>query len=1038
MRWSSVSMAFKFVLTMTLAWCLPIVVQAQATGTIRGRVVDAGSERPLSDVQVLVSGTAIGAVTTANGDYTLASVPMGARDLTVRRLGYARAAQSVTVTPNSAVVANFSLKQAASQLDAVVVTGTAGAQEKRTIGNAVTQIDVAELTRKTSTMTVTDVLQGRTPGVTVSAGAGTPGTSAEITVRGYGSFTNNRPVIYVDGVRMDTDDLGTFNPTGSGTGGASGQRTSALDMVNPQDIESLEVLKGPAAATLYGADAAGGVIQIITKKGSRGQQPLRWSVRSELGNNSWGVGQLTNYTVCSPTRKAAVDAAGVPLWSGCQGKADNELLTDTPLSRDPRALRSGAVRNMSLSLRGGGDRYSYYLSADGIHNEGYNFNNLDARKSLRTNFTFNPNTATDFNINVGYIRQDLSLPLGDEAFNGLLLSAARGIPGRTRPRDALLGWGSIEPGLANLYNNTTGSDRMTISSTVNYSPFKWWRNRMIAGLDLRSTTAQILSLPGDPDVPAGLNALRAPKTYNYTLDYSSSFVAELPRSLQSTTSVGSQITARRDETISATGSQLPTREITIIGSALSISGSNGFSEFNSVGIYGQQQFGWKNRLFVTGAVRADDHSSFGANFDAILYPKLSLSWVASEEPALKRYFDAIQASDFRFRTAWGRAGRAPDPYTALQSYGSTRVALGPNGVGGGLTARTFGNPDLKPELGEEVEIGFDTDLLRGRAGVELTYYNKNMRDLLVPLALPPSVGFPGSVQQNLGKTRNDGVELGLNGTPVQMKHVTWESRLNMTWNHNKLLLLDTIRTEEVPTGASYSPGLQRNRVGYPLGSYFVRYPSRTADGSYILNRNAAGLITSAVYDTAFQFLGPAIPTRSVSFSNTLTIFKHFRLYGLLDFQGGHYLYNHKEYNRCATVADGPNCAFLNQADLIGTPRLDTLRAVFGGSSTPTTITSPMAQTLYIEKADYMKLRDLSLTWTVPNGWAQRVKLESASLVLAGKNLRLWTDYSGLDPEVNGYSNNQVRGSGNAAQFVRVDAYSFPMTRRYTVTANITY
>jgi TonB-dependent starch-binding outer membrane protein SusC len=372
------------------------------------------------------------------------------------------------------------------------------------------------------------------------------------------------------------------------------------------------------------------------------------------------------------------------------------------------------------------------------------------------------------------------------------------------------------------------------------------------------------------------------------------------------------------------------------------------------------------------------------------------------------------------------------------SDGSTRVALSPTTVGGALVTRTYGNPDLKPELGEEIELGFDAEFVGGRAGTEFTYYRKSMRDLLVPVALPPSLGFAGSVLQNLGQTLNQGVEMGLTGTPWDRRNVTWETRLNLTWNKNRLVALDTFRTEEIPGGASYTPGLQRNRVGYPLGSYFARYPTRDANGNYVLNRNAAGVITTPVYDTAFTFVGPAIPTRSWSFSNTLTLFKNFRLYGLLDFQGGHYLINYKEYNRCALAADGPNCALLNQPGLQGTAQLDTLRAVYGITGTPLTVTLPMTQTQYLEKADYVKLRDLSLTWMMPSSLSQRLRMESANIVLSGKNLGLWTDYSGLDPEVNGYSNNQLRGSGNAAQFVRVDAYSWPMARRYTVQLNVTY
>jgi len=710
-----------------------------------------------------------------------------------------------------------------------------------------------------------------------------------------------------------------------------------------------------------------------------------------------------------------------------------------------------------MSLRGGGDRYSFYVSADGIHQQGVFRNNNDDRRSIRTNFTFDPNNLVNFNVNVGYIRSRLRLPLGDEAFNGLLLSAARGIPGLVKASPSLDGWGSVAPTAANAYDNQTVTDRLLLASTVNFTPFRWFRNRLTAGMDLRASTAQLLSLPGDIDTPAGLNAMRSPKSTNITLDYTGSAEWNVNPALIATTSVGGLVQSNKLETISATGSQLPTREITTIGAALSVSGANAYSEFNQVGAYVQEQLAWRNRLFLTGALRFDDASSFGTDFDALVYPKASLSYVLSEEPAVQSLFEAARINSFRFRGAWGMAGRAPAPFSATQTYGSTRVAIGPTGVGGSITASSFGNPDLKPEKGTEIELGFDSEALSGRAGLELTYYRKDMTDLLVPIALPPSLGFSGSQTQNLGKTRNSGIELSLFGTPVSMRNFVWEPRLNYTMNKNLLVALDTIRScdvwhlaagascptgrspaEELPGGASYSPGMQRNRVGYPLGSYFLRQPSRDANGNYILNKNAAGAFTSAQYDTTFRFIGQATPKRLISFSNTFTLFKNFRVYALLDHQGGHYLFNYKEFNRCVTVSSGPNCERLNRAELIGTPQLDTLRAVYGVNGDPLTLTSPSTQSLYVEKADFIKLRDVSLTFTVPERFARMARTESMNFVLSGRNLAMWTDYSGLDPEVNGYSNNQLRGSGNAAQFLRVDAFAQPMLKRYTFSVNVTY
>jgi hypothetical protein len=317
----------------------------------------------------------------------------------------------------------------------------------------------------------------------------------------------------------------------------------------------------------------------------------------------------------------------------------------------------------------------------------------------------------------------------------------------------------------------------------------------------------------------------------------------------------------------------------------------------------------------------------------------------------------------------------------------------------------------------------------------------------VAIALPPSAGFTGSQLQNLGSTLNDGVELSLNATPLDRRNFQWESRVNFAYNRNKLLALDTIRTcqpwfgekcqpgkslaEDIPGGASYTPGLQRNRPGFPLGGFWVRYPLKDANGNYVFTGTSPNLVP--VYDTAFKYVGPAWPPRTASWSNTFSVFGSIQVYSLFDYQGGHYQMNQKEYNRCATVANGPNCERLAKP---GVSPED--RALWGGASTPTNVTVPMTQTLYLEKADFVKLRDVSVSYTLPRSLTSKTRMESASIVLSGHNLKMWTKYSGLDPEVNGYGSNVVRGSGSSSQFVRVDAYSMPMTRRYTMQLNVNY
>src|SRR5690606_38725149 len=244
-------------------------------------------------------------------------------------------------------------------------------------------------------------------------------------------------------------------------------------------------------------------------------------------------------------------------------------------------------------------------------------------------------------------------------------------------------------------------------------------------------------------------------------------------------------------------------DITLISAAATTVGGNGFSENKSLGLYVQEQIGWRNRVFLTGAIRADDNSSFGEAFDWIYYPKAQLSWVLSDEPALGRFFEKARIDDFKFRTAWGEAGQAPAPFSATQTY-TVNKAVRPDGtVVSALQAQSFGNPDLVAERGTEYEIGFDAGLLGGRVGVELTYYNKRMKDVIVAQSAPGSSGFAGTfyggtqaILRNLGETLNTGVELAVYATPVQRPRIAWDVNLTLATNSNELVAFGDDRRED--------------------------------------------------------------------------------------------------------------------------------------------------------------------------------------------------------------------------------------------------
>jgi TonB-linked SusC/RagA family outer membrane protein len=1016
----------------------------QANGTVRGRVIDAVTKRGIPDAQVMIGGTGIRTVTNGNGEYSVASPP-GSHDVSVRRIGYNRKTQTVTVPSAGSVDADFEVLVAASQLDAVVVTGTGGAVEKRTLGNSITQLDVAELTGKTTMVNVTEVLQGKTPGVSVLPGSGMPGTAGEIRIRGASSLAGYKPVVFVDGVRYNIDDLGQFAATGGGTAGLaqSSQVTSALNNLNPNDIESIEVVKGPAAATLYGAEAANGVIQIITKKGTRGQQAMRWSFRGERGTNHWNLLPEDNYTTCEKQKQDTVDINKNHLWPGCQGIPVNTVITDNPLARDTRAIRTADLSRVSMNLRGGGDKYAFYISGGRDIEQGVFFNSDNTLTSVRSNFGFNPTDKSDIQINVNWQDGRLRLPIQDESANGLLLSARRGLPGRA----SLLGtgnegWRTISPTQANVYKNFTKTQRLTLSTTASLNPWRWMQNRLTVGIDNTDAEAQVLFLPGDidvsqdPDAASGANLRNEPLRRILTLDYAGTLLWDPRPSMEFTTKFGSQVVADKSEAVRATGIGIGAPDVTLVNLLQRSTGGESFTENNSVGYYGQEQLGWNDRLFITGALRADDHSAFGTNFNWIIFPKFSMSYVMSEEPRFRGMLQSAHVSSLKLRGAWGQAGRAPTAYSAPQTYTVDRVTLG-TATGSALRTATYGNPDLKPERGVETELGFDMGVASDRMNIDFTYYDKKTKDMLQSISIPPSTGFISTRLANLGEVTNSGFEVALSGTPIRVGNSAWDTRLSIATNKNRLVTFNVPgKILDTPVGQAYG-SVQQHRVGYPLGGFWLAPPLRcgidqpppgvaiqpcgSVAGEAMLTAAGAAIFNAG--DTARRYYGNSTPTRELSFSNTVTLFKNFHVYALLDHKGGFMVFNLQERNRCQGAND--NCARVNVAQArFPVTGADSVLfrelAVYRSASI-----SPE----WIQKGDFVKLREVSLTVDLPTSLISRTGAHAGTFMLSARNLKIWSDYEGVDPEVNTYG---------GRSFVRVDAYAAPMMRRLTAGFNLQF
>lgn len=1045
---------------MLLAGAAPL--WPQATGTIQGRVTAEVTAQPLVSVRIYaVENPRLQATTGEDGRYTLRGLPAGSYTIRASMLGFSRLETAVAVAAGQTVTADFSLRRAVISLDEVVVTGTAGAQERRTIGNSVGAISFNELD-PAPVANVVEALNARVPGLTLMANSGQTGSSSNIRIRGAGSLAGGyQPVFYVDGIRIES---GLTEAASTYQGG------TALDFINPDDIESIEVIKGPAAATLYGADAANGVIQIITKKGRRGAQGAQWTASLEVGQNEWtkDVGSNTTYWRCTAANQTSsswpgcqVVAGNLPAdsvkWWGKDADGNAQLFTgipaedvidvgdgtfviqDDPLFRHPAALRQGNVMDFNASVRGGSENMGYFLSFNKLTEDGVFFNNFSRRIGGRGNFDAQLSPNLDVGTHFSYTRTHLQQPLNNNASNSINRNAMRGRARAERP-DWEPGFRNFNPWLSNEFDRQNRVERMTIGVTTNWVPLDWFRHRVTLGLDRQSyreteftrqdTTGR---RPWGTIAATGEIEHEIPVIHRWTVDYTGSVDLDVSETFNSVFSAGMQLNARTYRGFFATGQGLVANNLNLVGAAASRTADEQLSEQTSLGFFFEERVGWRDRLFLTGAVRIDDNSAFGSDFSLVVYPKASLSWLISEED----FFNVGFADQLKLRFAWGQAGNSPAPFSADRTYTSGQGVAG-DALVNTLVISSFGNPDLKAETGTEWETGIDASLFNQRAGVELTYYNKRTVDALVNIPDPRSTGFGGNHLVNIGEISNTGIELLLTGSPIYSSNFGWDAALSFSTNNNKLATFNGAR-EEIIFGAFAD--VQRHREGFPLGGFWAVDVERDAAGEVVLRDGAGNIVTDpAVGNPTVQsscrwapsdptwdrnaecddiYMGPSRPTREAALTNTFTFFGNLRISALFDYRGGHFQW-------CAI------CSINSRIDL------NTWDVNTGGTALNPDVSAADVEAIrslqtisHITKADNVKFRELSLSYTFPESWTQFVPGGSRwSLTLSGRNLKIWTKYKGRgDPEVQ-------FNPGDSFQLL--DYASTPQTRRLSASLRVTF
>ena len=907
---------------------------------ITGTISDQRSGLPLPGAQVSVIGTTTGAMTDEKGHYRIPGVPAGTVRLRVRLLGYGLVERTVTVMDGTPAVVDVTLSSSPLALDAVVVTGTPGGTQVREIGNAVGRIDAAAIAQTSPSVNVQQVIGQRDPGVIVQPAAGMVGAGSAIRIRGTASLSlTNQPIIYVDGVRID-------NSASAGPAIRQGRTASRLNDFNPEDIESIEIIKGPAAATLYGTEASNGVIQILTKRGKSGAPRLDVTLRTGTNFMKDPEGRFRKTYGVNPNT-AQVDSFNIfDHYKQLTGKS---------------IFTNGALDNVDASVSGGSDAARYFASANYGVNHGivdYNWQNTGG---TRLNLSLLPSVKWKLDTYLNYGQNETRFAQAADGFgiwDMLVWSSPALLNTPTK------GFRYANPDIAGQIDSRSKVSRFTGGVDLRHQTTSWLTQQLKVGDDNGQTTNQILF----PRVPygdvnffgarsGGEKTLEAVTTTFNTLDYAATAKTDV-HSISTATSAGAQYYRKQVSVVSAVGSNFPTPDITTIGGAATTSSGETFIENKTLGMYVQEVLGFRNRLFITGAVRGDANSAFGSNFKAAYYPKVSASWVVSEEPFFQPYTSRV--SSLKLRGAWGEAGQQPDVFAALRLYAPQ---TGPGGVPV-VTPSSFGNPALRPERGKELELGFDLGLFNDRTTLTYTHYNKTTTDAIVLAPNRPSSGFPGATVQNLGKVRNWGNEIGLNVNVLNRQRVGWDLGVNYATAGNVVDDLGGVV-------------LQSARVGYPVGGIFFQRIataqfSPTGSLTNVTCESLNGAPPQSCSTAPQVYWGNSTPTWWGSVTNSVTLFEKLRLGANIDFQGGFHQVD-------GDIAFG-HTTFQNSAKDYGTPD-----PVFAAYQT----VIPRLGLGYFD-AGFAKLRELSASYQLPSALAGRTGAQTASVTAAWRNvLTLW-------------------------------------------------
>ncbi|MCH2449867.1 MAG: TonB-dependent receptor [Gracilimonas sp.] len=933
----------QFFLLVVISFCFTGVIWAQ-TGTIEGKVTDSqGEVLPGVNVVIDFGEEVLGASTDVEGNYRITSVPVGRVEVTARFLGFGSQTREVEVEAGEVATVNFSLTSSTIRMDELVVTGTGGEVSREKIGTSITSINTNDLLENASINSFDEILEGRAAGLRSVQTSGTVGGGNDLRVRGTSSFTlGQRPAVYIDGVRVDTRATewagggSRFSQEFSG-----GQGTDRLSDLSPNEIQTVEIVKGAAAATLYGSDASNGVIQIITNKGKFNSKP-QWSLRTSVGFNR----HRANF----PT-KLFPNFEGP---GGFQAKDANETL-----------IENGIKTTNSLSVEGGGSDFSYFISGSYSSEEGSIQPNWMRRGNLRANLRWRVDNKWNISLTTGYSRNKVQEQQAGNNWNALLGNAILGNP-RVATEDRPFGepWTPVE--VIRKIEAFTDANRFTTGLNIRYNPRENFSQRLVLGLDAVGEQRERFLPYGEPYtyVPAGERNLFHRSFESWTFDYLGNYRFSITENIENELSWGGQGFWEFDQMVFATGREFAGPGVTTVGGGAQTLGNEQFTEVVTLGVYTQTRLSFYDKLHLALGFRLDGNSAFGANYGLQEYPKAEVSYMISEEDFFPDLF-----SSFKVRAALGMAGQSPGAFDQFRTFSPQSVL----GEEAGVIPSTPGNPDLEPEKSTEFETGIEGGIWEDRVYFDFTYFRQRTTDALVPIALPPSEGFAQAQLRNIGEIENIGWELALDLIPIQSSNFTWDTNLKLSGVKNEVL--DIGGVERFPAGSAGTGGGTGWVVeGYPVAGVWEYEPVSYDSQSETWQRT-----NELVYQ------GPTFPTFTGSIENVFN-YKQFRLGIKVSSELGAVFTNgSRQYQNNFQTGD----EYLSTLDENQQPTAESTKLYEYYRTFPA-----------IDSRDHIKIQQISLSYNLPEKTVERLGLGRTTINLTGNELHWWDNSNATHPQIN--------------------------------------